>query len=1503
MSIGSTFQEYFYQAPAGDATYRYLWDAKDRNGDKVATGSYPYRTRLANDYTGLRYSKAKLFGEPGSEEITNGPTSLEPVPFRTVIEGRLPVLNRRKSPFGAGWGLSGLSQLHFDPDGYILAEDGNGTATVFSPSNVVYGIQGSVSGYGATFQGVNLELQSLAAPSLNIPDLYRSPPIVPTTLGNYLFLVAWYKVYRFNPNTNEAALVATYNDPFPAGLVAVAPNHDGSRLFVVYIDTIGNLRLETLDVATGIRTVIPSEGITTLLGGPDSNRQIGEVAVSQDGRKAYCTVFGYGYPPYIGLVAVDLQTQQATYQSLYQSLYTWDQAFWGALAVSADGAQVAVTVRDRLLLVDTAGLTPTEVDLSMYGDTSYYTAVDYTPDDQGVILRGPNRVRYIERTGGDTWSIPIVNNDPLYFPGALRPDGKGMYFASRTSGTQNPNQVGFGYELWFADFQTRTASPVVPGFVGCLDKLNLPPWSSDYPQFYPRAVLNSSKLFIGPRGEFSRIRQTESGTYVRTFSNSRMSATSSVDPYVEYDASGLQTTVQDEAGRKWTYAYDTASRLVSITHPQGEGTTLLTYGSNGLQSITDPAGRATQFEVDSHGNLIAITDPTGGGTRRFEYDSEHRMTSSVDRLNSRSQIVYDSQGKVSEVIAHGDRHTRVVPQDTQGLANSLSSGTGTEDQPASPVTTGLVASTVTDPDGVQHRIWADAMGQEILRADSSGGATQTERSMDSQALKVTDPLGRATRFTYTQDEVLRKVTYPDSTVLRIDTTKVGSQSLPSKFVVEGTDDRYADSLAYGSGGQVTWINDRYNVARSINYDTHGDPSLIQEPGGRSIQITSTSFAAPSTISVNPTSGNGSSAITQITYDSSRNPTTYTDPLGNTTGLVNDGMGRVTGITDPDGNSSHVQYDADGNVAGVTDPAGRVTTLTWAPGKRLTSVSNPMGQLTQYAYTPAGRLHTTTNFLGDAVQRAYDSLGRLASITSPVGGVVRYGYDAASQVISATDELNHVTSYDYDVRGRVAAVHAPDGAVTRFTYNVYGELETITDPSNRTTRIDRNFGVRRIQFTDPAGYNVVRNNYDQDGRLASQEDANSITTNHSYDGLGRLSRKIRLGVSTFTAEYDLAGRLAAIVLPNGGRWEYTYSPGGRLTSRKDPLGNVWNYEHDKVGNVTRVDEPGEGGARIVTTLTYDALNRPLVVQAPDRTHTFTYQDSARSVQISISPDSVQVERRFDALDRLVKETVTSPSGSRLVEYEWDVASNLTRVKQDGVAVLGYEYDAANRPVVIRDERQNRVFGLSYSASGELTQVVFPSGIKRIQAWGTRGELQSVRYEKADGTALSREAYEYDAALMLVSVTDALGVRDQYGYDGFYRVTNATYRDWGRQTLKYDNEGNVVQIEDPRSNRFLTYDQANQLTSVERRDAWPYVTTQYTHDARGNVKRVVSPTEEREYVWDTQGRLRQVLANGVSQLTNTYWDDYRLGQTVWRCASKASPGCTVIGSRPFHSAVPL
>jgi len=28
-----------------------------------------------------------------------------------------------------------------------------------------------------------------------------------------------------------------------------------------------------------------------------------------------------------------------------------------------------------------------------------------------------------------------------------------------------------------------------------------------------------------------------------------------------------------------------------------------------------------------------------------------------------------------------------------------------------------------------------------------------------------------------------------------------------------------------------------------------------------------------------------------------------------------------------------------------------------------------------------------------------------------------------------------------------------------------------------------------------------------------------------------------------------------------------------------------------------------------------------------------------------------------------------------------------------------------------------------------------------------------------------------------------------------------------------------------------------------------------------------------------------------------------QVVWRCASKASPGCTVIGSRPFHSAVPL
>jgi hypothetical protein len=45
-----------------------------------------------------------------------------------IASGYVIVLNRKQSPFGAGWAITGMQQLHPQDDGSLLLTSGDGTA-------------------------------------------------------------------------------------------------------------------------------------------------------------------------------------------------------------------------------------------------------------------------------------------------------------------------------------------------------------------------------------------------------------------------------------------------------------------------------------------------------------------------------------------------------------------------------------------------------------------------------------------------------------------------------------------------------------------------------------------------------------------------------------------------------------------------------------------------------------------------------------------------------------------------------------------------------------------------------------------------------------------------------------------------------------------------------------------------------------------------------------------------------------------------------------------------------------------------------------------------------------------------------------------------------------------------------------------------------------------------------------------------------------------------------
>ncbi|MFQ5804547.1 MAG: hypothetical protein ACE5JQ_16785, partial [Candidatus Methylomirabilales bacterium] len=153
LRVGSTEEVRTFQGQPGAARFAFRWDARDRTGRPLPTGAYTVKLELTNTYPGLLATTDRFGGPPLQPLGIPAPT---PAGLTSLARSRILVHNRRASPFGAGWGLQGLAQLHPQPDGSLLLTEGRGAALLFRPqgtldpdpffTNQSCGITGRLSG-------------------------------------------------------------------------------------------------------------------------------------------------------------------------------------------------------------------------------------------------------------------------------------------------------------------------------------------------------------------------------------------------------------------------------------------------------------------------------------------------------------------------------------------------------------------------------------------------------------------------------------------------------------------------------------------------------------------------------------------------------------------------------------------------------------------------------------------------------------------------------------------------------------------------------------------------------------------------------------------------------------------------------------------------------------------------------------------------------------------------------------------------------------------------------------------------------------------------------------------------------------------------------------------------------------------------------------------------------------------------------------------------------------
>jgi RHS repeat-associated protein len=876
---------------------------------------------------------------------------------------------------------------------------------------------------------------------------------------------------------------------------------------------------------------------------------------------------------------------------------------------------------------------------------------------------------------------------------------------------------------------------------------------------------------------------------------------------VVYDSEGNIVSQTDALGGVISYTYDSSNRIMSRTDP-GSGTTRFSYDTMGRETErTLSNGSTSRWTYNNLGDVISSTNPLGQ-TTRYEYDAQGNRTSVVDPTGSRTQFDYDSRGLLLRTTDASGYFTENT-YDAAGRQIALRQADGS------------VVTLAVDSLGNQ----TEAATTLSTSEGSINVTVSSTRNANGRLLSSTDAVGNTTNYSY------------DAAGKPIAILRPGQQAETITYNALGR----PVSLVSTSG--VTTIREYDSVGNTVSsttagirsettFDALGRPTEVHVPGGetmtarfdaagRPIQIKSGENTPRTMVYdgagqlVGAVNINGES---NASYDAVGRVISRTDSIGTTT-YEYDAAGRIIRVTDPFGASTITTHDARGQVIAITDAANRTTRYAYDGMKRLIEVIDTIGGRTRYGYDELGRLISETDAIGRVTRNEYDVLGRRVALVQPDGTRQTFTYDRAGRLIGTVNAEGQSTQFDYDSRGFLTRLISSTETVT-YTRNQVGLPISVTDSrGTATVEYDSNYRVNRRTEGDgrwvayaydslgrieriSSPNNDVRYAYDGEGRVNSITDASGGATLVNYDTQGRAVAWIYPNGDSEIRTYDSAGRTATMRLVRGTMTteerRYTYDILGRLSSTEQVAVGTTAYQYDMLDRLTIERFTSKDGFVQETSYTYDAVgNRLSRTTASGVEHyqydlggrlvavtgvdprTYAYDEAGRVIREERSTDNFTTYA-WDSDDRLIQASVTSPSGTKQVDYLYDPAGNLMRRTEEGV-VENYLVDA-NRPLA-------EIFEVNNSTTGTTRYAYRHEGIL------SSSDSQGRRFYHADRQGTAYATSDSNGVIVSLPANDAFGRAE--GVSGHF------FAGQRRDPLTGLDE-NRARRYDPNTGRFLSRD---------------------------------------------------------------------------------------------------
>lgn len=319
---------------------------------------------------------------------------------------------------------------------------------------------------------------------------------------------------------------------------------------------------------------------------------------------------------------------------------------------------------------------------------------------------------------------------------------------------------------------------------------------------------------------------------------------------IERDAQGRPTKTTDPLGHETKYGYDANGNLEKQTDPNGRTTTFVYDADDERTEVKAPNGNVAKTAYDSEGKVSSKTDGNGH-TTKYERDALEHLTETIDPLLHKTIRKYYAAGNLKELtdpagrtatytydpgdrlkeVKYSEEATKPVTftYDQDGNVTEMKDGTGT---------------TKNTYDELDRLTESKNGASEVVKYEYNLGGQTTKitypntksitRAFDAAGRleKVTDWLGKETKFAYNRDSAQTMATFP-ATSGNVDEYEFNhADQLTKTTMKKGAEAPVSISYTRDSAGQLkTSTQKGLPGAEKLEYGYDEDERMTSGAGG------------------------------------------------------------------------------------------------------------------------------------------------------------------------------------------------------------------------------------------------------------------------------------------------------------------------------------------------------------------------------------------------------------------------------------------------------------------------------------------------------------------------------------------------------------------------------------------------------------------------------------------------------------------------------------------------